>query len=68
MMCITAKSCVDCRELNLKQPLYQRTACYGHFGRDEFPWEKFKPLSAWKWRKARISKIKQTLRSTLYII
>lgn len=34
------------QELNLKQPLYQRTACYGHFGRDEFPWEKIKPLSA----------------------
>lgn len=33
------------QELNLKQPLYQRTACYGHFGRDEFPWEKIKPLS-----------------------
>lgn len=34
------------QELNLKQPIYQRTACYGHFGRDEFPWEKIKPLSA----------------------
>ena len=26
--------------LNLKRPLYQKTASYGHFGRDEFPWEK----------------------------
>lgn len=26
--------------LNLLQPIYQKTAVYGHFGRDEFPWEK----------------------------
>ena len=26
--------------LNLKQPMYQKTAAYGHFGRKEFPWEK----------------------------
>jgi S-adenosylmethionine synthetase len=26
--------------LNLRRPLYQKTAVYGHFGRDEFPWEK----------------------------
>uniref|UniRef100_W5MXT0 S-adenosylmethionine synthase n=2 Tax=Lepisosteus oculatus TaxID=7918 RepID=W5MXT0_LEPOC len=32
------------RELNLKRPIYQKTACYGHFGREEFPWEKSKPL------------------------
>ncbi|XP_069096927.1 S-adenosylmethionine synthase isoform X3 [Pleurodeles waltl] len=27
------------RDLDLKKPIYQRTACYGHFGRCEFPWE-----------------------------
>lgn len=26
--------------LNLKQPIYSKTASYGHFGRAEFPWEK----------------------------
>ncbi len=26
--------------LNLLQPIYKKTAAYGHFGRDEFPWEK----------------------------
>ena len=26
--------------LDLKRPIYQKTASYGHFGRDEFPWEK----------------------------
>uniref|UniRef100_A0AAQ5XQL8 S-adenosylmethionine synthase n=1 Tax=Amphiprion ocellaris TaxID=80972 RepID=A0AAQ5XQL8_AMPOC len=31
-------------ELGLKRPIYQATACYGHFGRAEFPWEKPKPL------------------------
>jgi S-adenosylmethionine synthetase len=25
--------------LNLLQPIYQKTAAYGHFGREEFPWE-----------------------------
>jgi S-adenosylmethionine synthetase len=25
--------------LDLKRPIYQATAAYGHFGREEFPWE-----------------------------
>lgn len=25
---------------NLKRPIYKQTAAYGHFGREEFPWEK----------------------------
>ncbi len=29
---------IDC--LELRQPIYQQTAAYGHFGRNEFPWEK----------------------------
>ncbi|KAJ8264538.1 hypothetical protein GJAV_G00150450 [Gymnothorax javanicus] len=33
------------RELDLKRPIYQKTACYGHFGRKEFPWEKAKNLN-----------------------
>jgi S-adenosylmethionine synthetase len=28
------------KDLNLKRPIYQKTAAYGHFGRSEFPWEK----------------------------
>ncbi len=28
------------RTLDLKKPIYQRTAAYGHFGRDGFSWEK----------------------------
>jgi S-adenosylmethionine synthetase len=32
------------RELNLRQPFYQKTASYGHFGRPEFPWEQEKKL------------------------
>ncbi|MBN3308136.1 METK1 synthase, partial [Amia calva] len=32
------------RELDLKRPIYRKTACYGHFGREAFPWEKPKPL------------------------
>ncbi|XP_064599797.1 S-adenosylmethionine synthase-like [Liolophura sinensis] len=27
------------KELDLKRPIYQRTAAYGHFGRPEFSWE-----------------------------
>ena len=29
-------------ELNLLEPIYKNTACYGHFGRSEFAWEKIK--------------------------
>ena len=29
-------------ELDLLKPIYKQTACYGHFGRDEFNWEKLK--------------------------
>lgn len=32
------------QELNLFKPQYRKTACYGHFGRDEFSWEKPKKL------------------------
>uniref|UniRef100_A0A1A7ZMN2 S-adenosylmethionine synthase n=1 Tax=Nothobranchius furzeri TaxID=105023 RepID=A0A1A7ZMN2_NOTFU len=32
------------KELGLKRPIYQATACYGHFGRKEFPWEQPKKL------------------------
>jgi len=28
------------KTLNLKRPIYRKTATYGHFGRSEFPWEK----------------------------
>jgi S-adenosylmethionine synthetase len=24
----------------LRRPIYRKTAAYGHFGREEFPWEK----------------------------
>ena len=27
------------RELDLLKPIYLPTATYGHFGRNEFPWE-----------------------------
>lgn len=30
------------KELDLVKPIYQKTACFGHFGREEFPWEKIK--------------------------
>lgn len=32
------------RDLDLKKPIFQSTACYGHFGREEFSWEKPKVL------------------------
>ena len=28
------------RDLDLQKPIYQKTAAYGHFGREEFTWEK----------------------------
>lgn len=30
------------KELDLLKPIYKQTACYGHFGREEFSWEKIK--------------------------
>lgn len=32
------------RDLDMKKPFYQKTACYGHFGRPEFTWEQPKML------------------------
>ncbi|XP_067673444.1 S-adenosylmethionine synthase-like [Haliotis asinina] len=32
------------KELDLRKPVYQKTACYGHFGRPEFTWEQPKKL------------------------
>jgi len=34
--------------LNLRRPIYQPTASYGHFGRSEFPWEKTDKVEALK--------------------
>jgi S-adenosylmethionine synthetase len=38
------------RDLNLRQPIYRKTAAYGHFGRDdvEFPWERTDKAAALK--------------------
>jgi S-adenosylmethionine synthetase len=32
------------KDLDLRKPIYQRTAAYGHFGRPEFTWEQAKVL------------------------
>ncbi|MFQ3175574.1 MAG: S-adenosylmethionine synthetase [Psychromonas sp.] len=34
--------------LDLIQPIYESTAAYGHFGRDEFPWEALDKVEALK--------------------
>jgi S-adenosylmethionine synthetase len=34
--------------LDLRRPIYQKTAAYGHFGRSEFPWEKTDKAAALK--------------------
>jgi S-adenosylmethionine synthetase len=34
------------RDLNLRRPIYRKTASYGHFGRDEFPWEQLNRVDA----------------------
>ncbi len=36
------------KTLNLKQPIYRKTASYGHFGREGFPWEKTDKVSELK--------------------
>jgi len=32
------------KDLNLNRPIYHKTASYGHFGRDDVPWEEVKTL------------------------
>ena len=34
------------RDLDLQKPIYQKTAAYGHFGREEFTWEKTSKAAA----------------------
>jgi S-adenosylmethionine synthetase len=34
--------------LNLRRPIYRKTAAYGHFGRAEFPWEQTDKIEALK--------------------
>ncbi|MFM9123207.1 MAG: methionine adenosyltransferase domain-containing protein, partial [Actinomycetota bacterium] len=38
------------RDLDLKRPIYQKTAAYGHFGRNEpnFTWENLSRLKEFK--------------------
>jgi len=36
------------KTLNLKQPIYRKTASYGHFGREGFPWEQTDKVDALK--------------------
>jgi len=36
------------RELDLKRPIYRASAAYGHFGRDEFPWEQVNKVDTLK--------------------
>lgn len=33
------------KELDLLRPIYKQTACFGHFGRNEFPWEQIKKIN-----------------------
>ena len=38
------------RDLDLRQPIYRRTAAYGHFGREEpgFTWEELGRVDSFK--------------------
>jgi S-adenosylmethionine synthetase len=36
------------RDLDLKRPIYKKSAAYGHFGRDGFPWEQLDKLDELK--------------------
>jgi len=40
---VKPKDIID--ELGLKAPIYSKTAAYGHFGRDGFPWENLDKVS-----------------------
>ena len=34
--------------LGLRRPIFKRTACFGHFGREEFPWERTDKIDIFK--------------------
>ncbi len=36
------------RDLDLKRPIYKASAAYGHFGREQFPWEQLTKLDEFK--------------------
>lgn len=36
------------KTLDLKRPIYRKTAAYGHFGRPEFPWEQLNRVDEFK--------------------
>ena len=36
------------KTLDLRKPIFRQTACYGHFGRNEFPWERLDKVEALK--------------------
>ncbi len=36
------------RRFDLRKPIFRKTAAYGHFGRDEFPWEKLDAVDTLK--------------------
>ena len=41
---LTPRGIID--TLNLKRPIYRSSAAYGHFGREEFPWEQLDMVEA----------------------
>jgi S-adenosylmethionine synthetase len=36
------------KKLDLKQPIYRKTAAYGHFGRDDVSWEALDSVEIFK--------------------
>ncbi len=38
------RSTSTCRAMDLRRPIYEKTAENGHFGHSDFPWEKPKQL------------------------
>ncbi len=43
---LTPSGIID--RFDLRRPIYRQTASYGHFGRDEFPWEKLDLVDLFK--------------------
>jgi len=43
---LTPRGIID--KFDLRKPIYRKTATYGHFGRNEFPWEKLDLIDVFK--------------------
>jgi len=56
------------KDLKLKNPIFQQSATYGHFGRDIFTWEQPKTLKFWETEQRILDKLKSISASMFFLV